>query len=257
MKKSLLLLLFVVFLIPVYSIDLDKVEKLIFQFTNEERLKRNLPAYVFNEDLQNIARIHSKNMVKHHFFSHTDQNGRSPQDRKVIFAHNLLGGVGENIAYHHGTSEQSIAKNLMQVWMNSPPHRANILSKTFTHLGNGLYQKGDYFYATQNFGDLQAKLMQGYQRTLKYEKTQTFTFQYLGIYPKERLTIFLFFPDKKARYYLPNGTFYTGLGLLQPEWQNDQTFTLTFTFKQGKGEYQLVMGFDGQFYPEGIVFSVK
>ena len=95
-------------------------------------------------------------MASHHFFSHTDHRGRSPQRRTALLYPHILGGIGENIALNHGRSEEEIAENLVVSWMHSPGHRANILSRDYSYVGNGVAldpkrSKGrlNHYYATQ------------------------------------------------------------------------------------------------------------
>ena len=61
--------------------------------------------------------------------------------------------TGENIYQFLARRDQKkLAKNLVDGWMNSPGHRANILHSGFKYLGVGIARSGDSVYATQNFG---------------------------------------------------------------------------------------------------------
>ncbi len=61
--------------------------------------------------------------------------------------------TAENI-YKFSTrhDHKKLAKNLVDGWMKSPGHRANILNGQLRYIGVGVAQSGDYIYATQNFG---------------------------------------------------------------------------------------------------------
>jgi len=59
--------------------------------------------------------------------------------------------VGENIFKEFGFPKNTLAKTVMEGWMNSPEHRANILQKEFTHIGVGVVVLEDTFYFTQVF----------------------------------------------------------------------------------------------------------
>ncbi len=95
----------------------DQIAKQIMDITNEERQRQGLPELVRHEHLQELARIHSANMMKHHFFSHTDHEHRDPGERKDTYAPKLFGGVGENIAYIHGIPRSQIAARFHEIWI--------------------------------------------------------------------------------------------------------------------------------------------
>jgi uncharacterized protein YkwD len=242
------------------GLDLQKIEQLVFEMVNAERKKAGLPAYEYNEKLAEMAFYHSKNMIDYSFFSHIDNKGKNPSQRKSLLFPEIMGGIGENIAYNYGSSEKEVAKNLMTAWMNSPGHKANILSQKYSHLGNGIAETYDngyyYFYATQNFGDLMAELTSIEPESFKYNDTVTFNFDFLGPFEKNRLTVFVSFPDNSAKFEMPNGSYYTGKGKITPAW-NGNSFSFTLKLKYGKGVYKIMMGKDGSFYPEGYSFTVK
>ncbi|OHD58505.1 MAG: hypothetical protein A2014_01575 [Spirochaetes bacterium GWF1_49_6] len=242
------------------GLNLHKIEQLIFEMTNVERKKAGLPAYQYLDKLGEMALYHSKNMIDNNFFSHTDHKGMSPGQRKSLLFPELLGGVGENIAYNYGSSEQDVAKNLMTAWMNSPGHKANILNTKYSHIGVGIAETYDngyyYFYATQNFGDLMGELTSIEPEDYSYNDTVTFTFNFLGPFEKKRLTVFVSFPDKSAKYEMPDGSFYTGTGKMTLKWNGD-SFSFSIKLKYGKGKYMIMMGKDGSFYPEGYSVTVK
>jgi uncharacterized protein YkwD len=233
------------------------IEKRIFEILNAERESRGLRPLVYNDDLAGLARIQSTNMLKHKFFSHTDQNGMNPQQRKVLHFPKLMGGVGENIAMHYGASPEEVAVNLMKGWMNSPGHRANILKKSYSHVGVGIAQKDEqYFYGTQVFADLIATLMTEVPATVPFGSEFTLRFKFYGAFPKDQLTVFAHFPDRGARFYLPGGAFYIGNGPCTPVWDGE-FFTVTLKLDKGKGRYSIRLGSNGSFYPDGVVIPVE
>jgi uncharacterized protein YkwD len=106
---------------------------------NAERARRDLRPLRLNRRLAAAARGHSRAMAERHFFSHTSLNGASFVDR--IRATGYLSGarswsIGENIAY--GSGSRSTPRSIGRAWMNSPPHRANILSGSFRSIGIGI-----------------------------------------------------------------------------------------------------------------------
>jgi uncharacterized protein YkwD len=106
---------------------------------NAERGHHELGALRLNRRLSTAARRHSRAMVRERFFSHTSLNGATFVDR--IRATGYLSGaqswsVGENIAY--GSGSRSTPRSIGRAWMNSPGHRANILSESFRQIGIGI-----------------------------------------------------------------------------------------------------------------------
>jgi uncharacterized protein YkwD len=106
---------------------------------NVERKKRGLRPLRLNRKLAAAARGHSGAMASRHFFSHNSLNGSSFLDR--IRRTGYLRGarswnVGENIAW--GTGRLGTPRAIGRAWMNSPGHRANILSRSFRAIGIGI-----------------------------------------------------------------------------------------------------------------------
>ena len=130
---------------------LSDIEQAIFQRVNQERSAAGVPALSYNTTMEYYARIKSKDMGDNGYFSHEDQQGN------LITVKMQADGVSyrawaENIGYIQGMSNNSsIANNLMDNWMNSSGHRANILSTNYNSIGVGVYKIGNTYYATQEF----------------------------------------------------------------------------------------------------------
>lgn len=119
----------------------------VFTLANAEREAAGLTPFVWSDDLANIALAHSKDMNDRRFMSHTNPDGLSPFDR--IRRYGLkYSGAAENIAAGQKTPEE-----VMQSWMSSEGHRANILNPGLKQLGVGFYEgNGPYrTYWTQVF----------------------------------------------------------------------------------------------------------
>jgi uncharacterized protein YkwD len=106
---------------------------------NAERARHRLRPLRLNHKLSTAAQRHSRAMARRKFFSHTSPSGASFVDR--IRSTGYLSGarswtVGENIAY--GSGGRSTPRSIGSAWMNSPPHRANILSGSFRSIGIGV-----------------------------------------------------------------------------------------------------------------------
>lgn len=116
----------------------------VIELVNEERAKAGLPALKYDATIGKAALVRAKETEVS--FSHTRPNGSSfataLKEQGVSYR-----SAGENIAWGQRTPEQ-----VMEGWMNSPGHRANILNKNFTKIGVGYYQNArGVAYWTQLF----------------------------------------------------------------------------------------------------------
>ncbi len=125
----------------------NSFESEVFKLVNQERIKAGLDLLSNDTRLTSSARKHSEDMAQQNFFSHRSLDGRTPGDR--IKAEGYSGFTyGENIAAGFSTPE-----SVMEAWMNSPGHRANILNPDFCDIGVGYAEGGNFrHYWTQNFG---------------------------------------------------------------------------------------------------------
>lgn len=156
-------------------IDYPLLQAAVFYATNRQRVANSRQPFAHSEALERAAGEHSQAMTARRFFSH-----HSPvPGRRTMQARLALVGVrdtytGENIAqsfaveYVAGTRIRSdavlphhtylgAARAVVDQWMGSPGHRANILRSRFTHLGVGAsFLPGSFptFNMTQNFAAL-------------------------------------------------------------------------------------------------------
>lgn len=122
------------------------MEAEVLRLVNEERTSRGLGALKRASDLDALARAHSQDMINRHFFDHNNPDGQSPFDR-MRAAGISYRAAAENIAYG-----QRSAEAVMNAWMNSSGHRANILNGTYTEIGIGAVKNsGGTIYWTQEF----------------------------------------------------------------------------------------------------------
>ncbi|MGW3122592.1 CAP domain-containing protein [Streptomyces sp. NPDC001107] len=117
----------------------------VLKLVNEERAKVGCSAVSANSTLSELAEKFSDAMAADGFFDHTDPSGASPWDRAAKLGITNLGG--ENIA-----RGQADAAAVMEAWMNSPGHRANILNCDFKTLGVGVHFGSGGPWWTQDFG---------------------------------------------------------------------------------------------------------
>ena len=104
----------------------------VVELVNQERTKAGLNAVTLDKSIASAALVRAKEIETS--FSHTRPNGSkfstALTEQGVTFK-----GAGENIAWGQKSPEA-----VMQAWMNSEGHRANILNKNFTKIGVGYYQ---------------------------------------------------------------------------------------------------------------------
>lgn len=106
---------------------------------NAHRARNNLRPLRLNRRLSRAARRHSRAMARRNFFSHDSLSGANFVDRirRTGYLRSARSwSVGENIAY--GTGRRSTPASISRAWMNSPGHRANILSRSFSAIGIGI-----------------------------------------------------------------------------------------------------------------------
>lgn len=117
----------------------------VLKIVNEERSKAGLNELTMSQSL--VAPANKRAQEIKQSFSHTRPNGTSYST--VLDEYNVsVRASGENIAYGYNTPEK-----VMNAWMNSEGHRANILSKNFNNIGIGVYEVNGTVYCTQLFSN--------------------------------------------------------------------------------------------------------
>lgn len=117
--------------------SLSSAEQEMVNLVNQARSQNNLPALKVDTALANVARVKAKDMIDNNYFSHNSPTYGSPFDMMKSFSIRYI-KAGENIAGNQ--SVQGAHDSLM----NSPGHRANILSPDYTHIGIGIIEGGNY-----------------------------------------------------------------------------------------------------------------
>ena len=119
-----------------FTID-PATEEAMIALVNKERNAAGFSTLTFDSKLREVARFHSEDMFKRGYFSHYSPEGKSVADRAEQFNINYT-VIGENLAY--APSLELAHKGLM----NSPGHKANILSPDFNKIGIGILDGGIY-----------------------------------------------------------------------------------------------------------------
>ncbi|MFK0285178.1 CAP domain-containing protein [Streptomyces sp. NPDC090499] len=130
---------------PITTSQEAVVEAEVLKLVNEERAKVGCSALSASSSLAKLAEAFSDDMAARDFFDHTDPDGKTPWDRAAAAGIANLGG--ENIA-----RGQATAQAVMDAWMNSEGHRANILNCDFKTLGVGVHFGEGGPWWTQDFG---------------------------------------------------------------------------------------------------------
>ena len=117
---------------PNVSNDMRSLEIEVIRLVNIERAKVGRSALIENNKISNIARIKSQDFIKNNYFSHNSPTYGSPFDMLKSFGITYT-AAGENIA-----NGQRTAAEVMNSWMNSSGHRANILNSAYNQIGVGV-----------------------------------------------------------------------------------------------------------------------
>jgi uncharacterized protein YkwD len=155
----------------------SEIELLIHRLVNSRRTQSRLPELALDADLANVARRHSRDMAIRDYFNHVDPTHGSPSDRAAhagytcdrVIAGVRYTGISENIALQHtyrryrevvrgGVRERTyewnsaadIAEAVVNGWMSSTGHRANLLDRRVDRQGIGVHIEGDRVLVTQN-----------------------------------------------------------------------------------------------------------
>lgn len=150
---------------PDETLSTSEAEAIAIQLSNDRREEHGKSQLSPSYTLSSVAREHSKDMANRDFYAHKNPDGEQPWDR----ANNVAecgNAVSENI--HRGylnermrvynssqiiytDDAESVARYIVQGWMNSPGHRTNLLSTRWDYIGVGIYFDSPEFYATAMF----------------------------------------------------------------------------------------------------------
>lgn len=129
--------------IPTNDSQVLSYEQEVVRLVNEIRVQNGLKELTHNWELSRVARYKSQDMRDNKYFSHTSPTYGSPFQMIKSFGITYR-SAGENIAKGQRTPQA-----VVDAWMNSSGHRANILNSSFTQIGVGYVADGNYW--TQMF----------------------------------------------------------------------------------------------------------
>jgi uncharacterized protein YkwD len=153
-----------------------QIERILHELVNQIRAENGLSRLDWSDDLADLARQHSEEMARLGYFDHSDKAGADPTERAIqagvasfkLSDQYVMQGIGENLFLTHMfadyTVEQDkvlevnwktideIAEQAVDGWLNSPTHRANLLSNVYDEVAIGAaLGENQTVFITQNF----------------------------------------------------------------------------------------------------------
>ena len=123
----------------------------VIKWTNSQRAASSLPPLAQNQKLSATALAKVQDMLKNQYFAHVSPSGTGAADLAKNAGYDFL-AIGENLAMGDFADDQA----LVQAWMDSPGHRANILNSRYTEIGvaviKGAFEGRTTWMAVQEFG---------------------------------------------------------------------------------------------------------
>ena len=245
-----------------YRIPLDQTEvgRRILRLSNDERIARRLNCLEQHAGLDRVAADHSRDMALRGYFDHRDPEGKDALDRVEAGCRQLIvQRAGENIACLTVDGDAAwVASELVQGWMESPGHRANILDAGWTHLGVGLWRRGNCVWATQVFVGLLAELDGAPPGRVRHGAEVRIRFR---VYPRwhrpGEVEAIVQVPDRQL--LIDHGSGYSGAGWYPApcHWKGS-TLCVHFVPRHGPGQYEIGLARRGihQFVPAFRVMVV-
>jgi uncharacterized protein YkwD len=136
---------------PEEMAGVSEPESEIIDAVNAERTRRGLKTLKFSPRLAVVARGHSYDMAIRHYRGHNSPEGATPADR-VRGVGVECTAVAENIYVDDYHQLESLGPRALKGWLDSPEHRANLLSPDFVETGIGIARANDGLtYVTQDF----------------------------------------------------------------------------------------------------------
>ncbi len=135
--------------------DIDQLRRKALELVNNERRGRGLEPLSLGPALNTAAQSHAEDMLRRSYYAHASPEGGTVADRYTDAGGSRWHVTAENIARCRGCpappTEERI-ESLHQGWMDSPPHRANILRRGLDRFGFGIVVGSDQtLYAVQTF----------------------------------------------------------------------------------------------------------
>ena len=124
--------------------QIGNAESILLDAANRDRAAHGLQPLQWDAALANSARLHAQQMAQRNALSHKFPGEASMKER-AMQAGARFSLIAENVA------EGPTAAGLHTQWMNSPPHRANLLDKDLNSVGIAVVQRGNILFAVEDF----------------------------------------------------------------------------------------------------------
>ena len=119
-------------------------EAVLFNAANRDRAAIGLPPFQWDANLAAAARLHAQRMAQHYTLSHQFA-GEPPLQVRAMQAGAHFSLIAENVA------EGPTPQGLHHQWMNSAPHRANLLDRDLNSIGIAVVESGNLYFGVQDF----------------------------------------------------------------------------------------------------------
>ena len=124
----------------------------IIKYSNQERSKHGVHPLTYHPKLTQAAQGHSEEMRDMRYMDHqSPTHGRETPHKRVLLTGFRPRTVGENLARMDRYDEKALAQATVRDWMNSPPHRKNLLDPDYHLIGIGIARNRYRVYITQVF----------------------------------------------------------------------------------------------------------
>ena len=125
----------------------------VFKQHNAYRTQKGLPTFCVDPTLQQVAQGHSTDMATRDFFSHTNPDGKGPTARVSATGYSCYPYGAENIG---AVLPEDTSSTVMQLWIDSDGHRANVERAGSVRIGIGSANDadfGEWYYGNASYGE--------------------------------------------------------------------------------------------------------
>lgn len=116
----------------------DLTQASLLNLTNQDRVAANEAGLGLNSELNAAAQAKADDMVKNNYWAHISPAGATPWSFIDSSGYQYQ-AAGENLAYGFNNAD-----SLIKAWMDSPPHRQNMLDQNYRDVGFGVAQSPNY-----------------------------------------------------------------------------------------------------------------
>lgn len=164
-KNILALMLATAAVAPAAADEASLITKII-AMSNKARQENGIRPVAHLNYLSDAARGHSQEMANLKYFSHTSPTvGRERPKNRIELSGGWDMSIAENIYRAAGVPEAELAEDVIDAWMNSPVHRANLLNPKYNSMGIGIAKIGADEWAITQLFSLQTVAIDSYQAT--------------------------------------------------------------------------------------------